>query len=120
MPLLDTPVLVATAEPPYVTARSGGPAIRRFTFDRLLSIGGLMMVAVLCAAGGLLLWAKSYTHNEVSAQLLEQQIYFPSANNPAIAASQFAPMKQYAGEQLTTGPQANVCGTQSSSFARAA
>ncbi len=82
--------------------------MRRFTFDRLLSIGGLMMVAVLCAAGGLLLWANSYTHNEVSTQLSEQQIYFPPANSPAIAAPQFAPMKQYAGEQLTTGPQAKV------------
>jgi hypothetical protein len=82
--------------------------MRRFTFDRLLSIGGFLMVLVLCAAGGLLLWAASYTHNSVSEQLAAQQIYFPPANSPAIAAPEFAPMQQYAGEQLTTGPQAKV------------
>lgn len=65
-------------------------------------------MAVLCVAGGLLLWGRSYTHDQVSSQLAAQKIFFPPANSPAIAAPEFAPMHQYAGQQLTTGPQAKV------------
>lgn len=82
--------------------------MRRFTFDRLLSIGGFLLVLALCAAGGLLLWASSYTHSEVSAQLSQQNIVFPPANSSAVAAPEFAPMRQYGGQQMTTGPQARV------------
>jgi hypothetical protein len=82
--------------------------MQRRTFDILISLGALILVAVLCVAGGLLLWGRSYTHDQVSSQLAAQKIFFPPANSPAIAAPEFAPMKQYAGEQLTTGPQAKV------------
>jgi hypothetical protein len=58
--------------------------------------------------GGLLLWGRSYTHDQVSSQLAAQKIFFPPANSPAIAAPEFAPMHQHAGQQLTTGPQAKV------------
>jgi hypothetical protein len=40
--------------------------------------------------------------------LSAQKIFFPPANSPAIAAPEFAAMHQYAGQQLTTGPQAHV------------
>jgi hypothetical protein len=82
--------------------------MRRRTFDILVSLGALVLVAVLCVAGGLLLWGRSYTHDQVSSQLAAQKIFFPPANSPAIAAPEFAPMHQYAGQQLTTGPQAKV------------
>jgi hypothetical protein len=80
----------------------------RKSFDAIISTAGILLVFVLLAAGALGLWAATYTHNSVSAQLEAQQIYFPPANSPAIAAPEFAPMKQYAGQQLTTGPQAKV------------
>ena len=35
----------------------------RKTFDILVSLGALVLVVVLCVAGGLLLWARSYTHD---------------------------------------------------------
>ena len=41
-------------------------------------------------------------------QLAAQQIYFPASNSPAIKAPEFAAMHQYAGQQLTTGAQAEV------------
>ena len=82
--------------------------MRRRTFDILVSVGGLILAAVLVVGGLLLVWAHNYTHDEVSSQLAAQKIYFPPANSPAIAAPEFAPMKQYAGQQLTTGPQAKV------------
>jgi hypothetical protein len=82
--------------------------VRRRVFDILTSSIGLIMAVVLAVAGGLLLWGHNYIHNEVSSQLEAQKIFFPPADSPAIAAPEFAAMHQYAGQQLTTGPQAQV------------
>jgi hypothetical protein len=82
--------------------------MRRRTFDRLISVAGLLLVAVLAVAGGLLTWGHNYITNEVHDQLAAQKIYFPPASSPAIAAPEFAAMHQYAGQQLTTGAQAQV------------
>lgn len=82
--------------------------MRRRTFDILLSAGGLILVAILVVAGALLLWGHNFIHDEVTSELSAQKIYFPPANSPAIAAPEFAGMHQYAGQQLTTGPQAKV------------
>lgn len=80
----------------------------RRTFDVLLSSAGLLMVAVLATAGGLLTWAHNYIGDEVSSQLSAQQIYFPPADSPAVAAPALEAMRQYGGQQLTTGAQAQV------------
>jgi hypothetical protein len=82
--------------------------VRRRTFDILASVTGFVLVVVLVVAGALMLWAHNYTHNEVHDELAAQRIFFPPANSPAIAAPEFAAMHQYAGQQLTTGPQAHV------------
>ena len=82
--------------------------MERKTIDLWVSIGGLIMTVVLIVAGFLLLWGWSYTHDQVRSELSAQKIFFPPANSPAIAAPEFAPMHQYAGQQLTTGPQAKV------------
>jgi hypothetical protein len=66
----------------------------RRTFGILISVGALVLVAVLCVAGVPLLWGRSYTHDQVSSQLAAQKIFFPPANSPAIAAPEFAPMHQ--------------------------
>jgi hypothetical protein len=44
----------------------------------------------------------------VHTQLAAQQIYFPPANSKAVAAPEFAAMRPYGGQQLTTGAQAQV------------
>jgi hypothetical protein len=82
--------------------------MRRKTFDILLAVAGLFLAVTLLAAGGLLTWAHTFIGNEVHTQLAAQQIYFPAANSPAVAAPQFAAMRPYGGQQLTTGAQAEV------------
>ncbi len=82
--------------------------MRRMTFDTLVSVAGLLLVGVLLVAGGLLAWTSSYINNEVTTQLSAQKIVFPAANSAAVAAPEFQAMRQYGGQQLTTGAQAEV------------
>jgi len=89
--------------------------MQRKAFDVLVSIGGAVMVVVLLVAGVLLLWGASFANNNVHNQLAEQQITFPSAAAFAhakpgteITPSMIPSVSQYAGQQLTTGAQAQV------------
>lgn len=82
--------------------------MKRRTFDVLVSSVGLFLAGVLVVAGGLLTWANTFVGNQVRTQLSEQQIFFPPEGSPAIAGAAFAPMNKYAGQQLTTGAQAEV------------
>ena len=82
--------------------------MKRRTFDILMAATGLFLAVTLIAAGGLLTWAHTFIGNEVHTQLAAQQIYFPAANSKAVAAPEFAAMRQYGGQQLTTGAQAEV------------
>ncbi len=82
--------------------------MRRRTFDLLASITGLFLAAMLLTSALLLTWAHNFITSEVHTQLAAQQIFFPPAGSAAIKAPQFAAMHQYAGQQLTTGAQAEV------------
>jgi hypothetical protein len=82
--------------------------MKRSSLDRIVSWVGLSLAAVLVVAGSLLTWAHSFVSNEVKTQLSAQQIYFPPKGSPATAGSEFAAMRQYAGQQLTTGAQAQA------------
>ena len=82
--------------------------MRRRTFDILMATAGLFLAVTLIVSGVLLFWAHNFIGNEVHTQLAAEQIYFPAANSPAIKAPEFAAMHQYAGQQLTTGAQAEV------------
>ena len=82
--------------------------MRRRTFDILMATAGLFLAITLIASGVLLTWAHTFIGNEVHTQLAAQQIYFPAANSKAVAAPEFAAMRQYGGQQLTTGAQAEV------------
>jgi hypothetical protein len=86
--------------------------MRRST-SRLTAIAGFALAAVLLAAGGLLIWGSTYTHNMVHNQLAAQQIYFPPQSAFAhpqaggeITPSMIPSVSQYAGQQLVTGQQA--------------
>ena len=81
--------------------------------SHLTAIAGFALAAILLAAGGLLLWGSTYTHNMVHNQLAAQQIYFPPkaafAHPKAgteITPSMIPSVSQYAGQQLVTGQQA--------------
>ena len=82
--------------------------MRRKTFDLLATVTGLGLAVILLVAGGLLLWGHSFVNNEVHSQLAAQKIFFPPNGSKAIAAPEFAAMHQYAGQQMTTGAQAEV------------
>ncbi len=85
--------------------------MRRRTFDLITSSVGILLVVLLLVAGGLLMWAYSFTNNQVTTQLTEQQITFPAAGSAALKAlpaSDAAAMSQYAGQQMTTGTQAET------------
>jgi hypothetical protein len=85
--------------------------MRRRTFDALVSVAGLVLAAVLLAAGGLLMWGHSFVDNQVSTQLAAQKIVFPAKSNPefkALPSADAAAMGQYAGQPMTTGAQARV------------
>ena len=82
--------------------------MRRRTFDGLMATAGLVLAAVLLIAGGLLTWAHTFVGDQVHQQLVAQKIFFPpkgeAINDPAIKPY----LTQYAGQQLTTGPQAKA------------
>ena len=73
-----------------------------------MAAAGLFLAVTLIFAGAMAAWASNFIGNEVHTQLAAQQIYFPAANSPAVAAPEFAAMRQYGGQQLTTGAQAEV------------
>ena len=81
----------------------------RRTFDKLLSVGGLVIAAVLLVAGGLLFWAHSFVNDQVHTQLASQQIYFPAKGSSAISSPEISPyLTKYAGQQLVNGAQAEA------------
>lgn len=87
----------------------------RKVFDTLTSIGGLVVVAVLLVAGGLLVAGHGFVNSNVRSQLAQQQIYFPpaAAFAHAKAGTEITPamipsVSQYAGKQLLTGAQAKA------------
>jgi hypothetical protein len=87
----------------------------RKVFDVLVSAVGALLVVVLLVAGGLLMWGYSFANSNVTSQLAQQQITFPSAAAFAhakvgteITPSMIPSVSQYAGQQLTTGAQAKV------------
>ena len=85
--------------------------MNRKILDKIASGLGLLLAVVLLVAGGLLTWGYSFTNNQVKSQLAEQNITFPAANSPAITALPKVDqpfMNKYAGEQMTTGRQAEV------------
>ncbi len=85
--------------------------MRRRTFDALASAVGLVLAAVLIAAGALLLWGHSFVDDQVGSQLVAQKIVFPAKASPefkALPPADAAAMGQYAGQTMTTGAQAKV------------
>jgi hypothetical protein len=89
--------------------------MQRKIFDVLASAGGALVVIVLVVAGALLLVGYNFANNNVHSQLGEQQITFPAAAAFAhpVAGTEITPsmvgtVSKYAGQQLTTGQQAQV------------
>ena len=85
--------------------------MRRRTFDAVATIAGLVLAVVLAIGGGLLVWGHSVVSTDVHNQLAAQKIVFPAASSPeikALPAADATAMKQYAGQLMTTGAQAET------------
>jgi hypothetical protein len=83
--------------------------MRRKTFDSLMVTGGIALAAVLMIVGGLAVWAHTFVGNQVREQLTSQKIFFPEAGSEGLADPAIKPyLTKYAGQQLTTGPQAKA------------
>jgi hypothetical protein len=74
-----------------------------------------VLVVVLLAAGGLLMWGQSYTKSNVHDQLAAQHILFPpkaafvgAKPGTSITPEMIPSVSRYAGQQLLTGPQAKA------------
>jgi hypothetical protein len=79
----------------------------RSVIDKLVSWTGLVLAVVLLVAGSLLLWANQFVGDQVHEQLAMQDITMPTEDRLETPEQKEA-LAQYAGEQLTTGPQAKA------------
>ncbi len=85
--------------------------MRRRTFDVLAASAGLLLAAVLLAAGILLGWGHSVVNNEVTSQLSAQKVVFPTTTSPEfkiLPKANQVQMAKYAGQQMTNGAQAET------------
>jgi hypothetical protein len=82
--------------------------MKRKTLDVMVSVAGLVIAALLVVAGSLLTWAHNFVTDEVHTQLAAQKIYFPPKGSDAIKGPEYKEMQKYAGQQLTTGAQAET------------
>src|SRR6476619_136236 len=82
----------------------------RATLDKLISGAGLLLAVVLLIGGGLLTWANSFIGDEVHTPLSEQHITMPTNDTglSALPKADQAALAKYAGQALTTGPQAKA------------
>jgi len=89
--------------------------MQRKFFDVFASAIGAVMVVALVVAGSLLMWGYSFASSNVHNQLAAQDITFPTraAFAQAKPGTEITPemlpyLLQYAGQQLTTGAQAEA------------
>ena len=85
--------------------------MNRKVVDKTASSLGLLLAAVLLAAGGLLTWGYSFTNDQVKSQLAEQNVTFPAAGSAAITslpAKDQPFVAKYAGQQMLNGRQSEV------------
>ena len=69
------------------------------------------LIGILAFVSGFAFWASGFATGQVHDNLAAQQIYFPAANSPAITslpAADAAAMSVFAGQQMTTGAQAET------------
>jgi hypothetical protein len=69
------------------------------------------LIGIFGFVAGFAFWGSNFATSQVNTQLTAQQIFFPAAGSPAITslpAADAAAMTVYAGQQMTTGPQAET------------
>jgi hypothetical protein len=103
VPSLETADPVANGQP-QPSPRSQSPRspllakLTGLTSIAMVAALGIVIVGIIAVVGG------SYDKKVVHDQLVPQKIFFPAAGSPALLPG----VKQYAGQQLTTGSQAKA------------
>ena len=81
----------------------------RSAFDKLISATGLVLVAILLVAGGLLTWAHSFVGDQVHGQLTMQGITMPAGDAlTGLPKADAKALRPYAGSPMDTGPEAKA------------
>jgi len=80
--------------------------MKRRTLDFLFSFGGLGLAGLLLILGLVMTSNANFAKNYVHDQLAQQQITFKTADTLTPEESQSSCLVKYAGQQLTTGKQA--------------
>jgi hypothetical protein len=80
--------------------------MKRRTLDILFSIGGVVLAGLLLVAGMVLTSNAHFANSYVKTQLGQQNITFKTADTLTAEEKKSACLRQYAGQQLTTGKQA--------------
>jgi len=86
--------------------------MKRRSLDIMFSIGGLVLAGLLLVAGIVLTSNANFANNYVTDQLSQQKIMFKTADTLTNEERQAACLVQYAGQQLTTGKQAECYANQ--------
>src|ERR1700682_4528612 len=69
------------------------------------------LIGILGFVAGFAFWGSNFATSQVRGQLAAQQIFFPAAGSAALTSlppADAAAMSVYAGQQMTTGPQAET------------
>ena len=100
--------MTAIAHPESVPIARSEPtvALKRRTIDSVLIGTGAVVTVVMFVAGGLLMWGSNFASDYVYDELSSQNISFPDAES--LNGEGRADLVKYAGEQVTTGPQAEA------------
>jgi hypothetical protein len=93
----------AVAVPTSPAKKDDTVVLHRRTIDTLLIAGGVLVAAVLVVAGALLTWGNNFAEDYVSDELTAQQIFFADD-----IADERPDLAEFAGQQVTTGPQAEA------------
>ncbi len=80
--------------------------MKRRTLDIILSLGGLGLAVLLLIVGLVLTSNANFANSYVRDQLSRQQITFPDLGELTEEERQSPCLRRYAGQQLTTGEQA--------------
>lgn len=86
------------------SSEGSGRIARKRTFDRLVTLGGVVVMVVLTAAASFLAWVGSYLSTRIHNQLAAQEIFSPAKGSSALAGPKIGPrLDQHAGLQLIDG-----------------
>ncbi|MEA2521465.1 MAG: hypothetical protein QOI81_1111 [Actinomycetota bacterium] len=78
--------------------------MNRKIWDRLVSTAAMVLAVALVVLGGLAIYGGNFGHKNVTDRLAPEKVFFAPLS--AMTPEEKASVGQFAGQQVTTGPQA--------------